>query len=181
MTHLIELSDETFSRLQSHAAPLIDTSESVVNRALDALEADGRLKAPSNISGARLFDGANPPNLTFTTIRSIKLCGSRFSPNQWNALLLAVVEEAMKRLNDCDKVKELIVVNCVSGEKTDTGYKYLPSADISVQGQDANNAWKGIAHIARNMDISIEIVFMWHDNPKAAHSGLTGRFLIEGR
>lgn len=176
----IDISDVTFERLKSLAEPFVDTPETVIVRGLEALEGNEKPKVQATASGPELFDLAKPPNLAFAAIQSIIFCGSDFMPNQWNALLLAVVEEAMLRLDDRRKVKELIVVNCVSGEKTDTGYKYVPSADVSVQGQDSNNAWKAISHIARRLEIPIEVVFTWNDNPKAANPGMMGRFLIEG-
>ncbi len=176
----IDVSDPTFEWLKSLAEPFVDTPETVIIRGLEALEENGKPKVQATASGPVLFDAAKPPNLAFGTIQSITLCGSDFMPNQWNALLLAVIEKAMQRLDDRRKVKELIVVNCVSGEKTVTGYKYVPSADVSVQGQDSNKAWKAISHIARRLGIPIEVVFTWNDNPKAASPGMTGRFLIEG-
>jgi hypothetical protein len=46
---------------------------------------------------------------------------------------------------------------------------------ISVQGQDANYAWKGAAHLACELNIPVAAEFVWKDKPGAAHPGVIGR------
>lgn len=181
MTKEIKISDETFSRLQAQATPLVDTIETVIARALDALEGDTIAPKRTGLAGPQEYDASSPPNLTFTQVRSIELVGETFLPNQWNALLYAIVDQAMERIGDKEKIFNLITVNRVRGQKTDNGYKYVPSGDVSIQGQDANNAWKAISHIARKTGIPVTVSFMWQDNPKAAKPGEQGRFTILGK
>lgn len=35
----------------------------------------------------------------------------------------------------------------------------LADADISVQGQEANNVWRGLFHLAQQLHMPIEVVF----------------------
>jgi hypothetical protein len=73
------------------------------------------------------------------------------------------------------EIADLIVVNHVSGQKEDNGYKYLKELGLSVQGQNSNNAWKAIAHLAKSTGIKVEAGFYWSNHPKAARPNESGR------
>jgi hypothetical protein len=95
----------------------------------------------------------------------------------WNPLLLAAVREAKKTLTK-DQVKALLICNHTLGKKEDNGYKYLDDVGLSIQGQDANNAWKATYCILTAIKAPVEVVFNWQDNPKAASPGATGKFSV---
>lgn len=173
----VTLSIETISRLKSHAEPLVDTYDTVINRALDALDAVSGYDGVD--VGIRSYNPAIPPNLAYTTVKSVIFNGKRFpaAESYWNLVLLAAVREAAKKL-PTKAVKDLIIVNSVLGKKEDNGYKFLEDVGVSVQGQDANGAWKGIYHIVKELKIPIEVTFIWQDNPKAASPGGLGMFLV---
>ncbi len=180
MTHSVNLSDATFMRLQAHAVPLVDTIETVINRVLDTYEA-GKPPAPDESSyGARVFNPAGPPNLAHTKVLSVELCGRRLPPPEtnWNALLVAMIREAAKRLGSAEQIKDLVIVNCVLGRKEEDGYKFLPDVGLSLQGQDSNGAWKAAYHIAKNLGLPISVTFVWFQNEKAVLPGATGRFSV---
>jgi hypothetical protein len=73
----------------------------------------------------------------------------------------------------------LILAKHVKGKKTDQGYRHFPEANMSVQGQDAPNAWKTTANILKAMGYAAEVTFAWYDNPKAANPGQVGKFVIQ--
>lgn len=175
---IVQISQETFARLQAHAEPLVDTIETVINRALDALDGskDGALK-PAKVGG---FDPAAPPSLSFTTVRSATVGGKKFLPNEtyWNSILFSCVKIAAKSGLSPKQLSEIIVVNHVVGAKENSGYKYLKEAGVSIQGQDANAAWKGAYHIAKQVNIAIDVSFVWQNNPKAAFPGQTGKLSV---
>ena len=56
---------------------------------------------------------------------------------------------AAAKVKGQDALKQLIIVNHVAGKKEYIGYRYIPSANVSVQGQDAVGAWKATAHILK--------------------------------
>jgi hypothetical protein len=180
MPHTIEISDQNFTRLQRHATPLVDTIDTILERALDALDGSKTAATIENTIGPKLYDPVRAPSLTFTQITAIELCGKIFKPNQWNALLLAVVDVAFSRLQERDKLMELIHLNCVKGRKVENGYKYVEAADVSIQGADSNNAWKAISIIAIKLRIPVSVTFVWQENPKASNPGVKGRFEISG-
>jgi hypothetical protein len=177
MAPSINVTDPTFARLQKFAKPLIDTPESVIIRLMDAFEKRQSVSPPN---GAKEYGVGAAPNLTHTKVLSIELNGAECpkSETNWNRLLDDVINQAAKKLKDVTALKELLVVNHVIGKKEDQGYRYLATAGISVQGQDANSAWKAVAHIIKSMNFSCRVIFMWYDNDKAAHPGQTGKFTL---
>jgi len=77
-----------------------------------------------------------------------------------------------------EQIRKVIICNFVVGKKEDNGYRYLDDVGVSVQGQDANNAWKATYHILRAIKVPVEVNFVWQDNPKAAAPGSSGKFLV---
>jgi hypothetical protein len=178
MTHSIEVSDELFVRLQGRAKPFVHTPAMIIAMAMDAWDAaDGSL--PSKVD-PKVYDPASPPNLTHTKVLSIVLNGAHFPPGQnyWNYLLDALIKQAAHMGKKPDEVRVLAVVNSVLGQKTDSGYRFIPEAGVSVQGQDANGAWKGIYKLATSLGSSVTVRFAWYENPKAANPGKEGQFQI---
>lgn len=183
MPHMISISDETFARMQSLAIPLVDTPDSIVLRALTALEAGGGGGAkPGEQASAQSFNPAVPPSLSHTTLKSAVLAGTRFerSETSWNNLMIAAIREAFARGNSKLDLALMLTVNCVIGRREDSGYKYIEDVDLSVQGQDANSAWRQTYDLASRIGLGIEVEFVWQDNPKAAMPGATGRFSVGG-
>lgn len=171
----ISVSDATIARMKSHAEPLVDTYDSIINRAFDAL--DREVGVASETQGIQLVSPATPPNLAFTTVHSVTLDGVRFPPSEsyWNHLMYAVIRLA-GRDRSPQELLDLIVVNSVIGRKENNGYRFLEDVGVSVQGQDANGAWKAVYNIARTLKISVQVTFSWQSNPKAAAPGAHGAF-----
>ncbi|MFD0939015.1 T4SS efffector SepA family protein [Methylobacterium trifolii] len=176
MAPSVSLDPSTFSRLQALAVPLVDTIDTVVNRALDALEASKTTAALEPMDGPRSFNPAAPPNLSFTTVRSVKLGSHRFPPKEtyWNSLMVECIREAAKQGKSSDEINDLILVPSIVGKKEESGYKFIQEAGVSVQGQDANAAWRAIFRLATALNLTVEVSFVWQANPKAAFPGDLG-------
>ncbi len=179
MSPTVSISDALYARLQAHAVAFVDTPETVIDRAIDALEARG---APSQntVSGPREFNSASPPNLAFTTLRKITLSSVTFKKAEtyWNPLMFACVKEAAKKGLSPVQIGELMVVPFAIGEKDDNGYVFVKEAGISVQGQASNGAWKQIQHIAAELKLPVTVEFTWQNNDKAAMPNVTGIFKV---
>jgi hypothetical protein len=184
----VDLSPITFSRLQTHAVPLVDTIESVINRLLDAYESQSGtpVAPPENADGSatgRQFNPNTPPDLRHTKVLAIEFDGKPLvrSEANWNGLLNAAIREARAKVKSSADLKKLIIVNFVEGEKSNEGYRFLSDIGLSVQGQDANGGWKGACHIAQQLGRELKAVFIWRDKKGAAFPGMTGEFHIKGR
>lgn len=179
----VSLQDPTFERLQRHAKPLVDTIDSVINRALDALEQSASPAAVTPIDGnaqERRIDPRQLPRLTHTKVLDASIAGTLITRPNWNLLLDEMLRLAMKHVGTFDKLQKLCPVNMVSGRKEDEGYDYLSDIDISVQGQDSNGACRAVVTAAQALGIALEIGFMWRHKEGAAFPGERARIQIAG-
>ena len=180
MSHQIELSDATFARLQKLAVPLVDNTEGVINKLADFYErehpAQANLKkvAPT-AEGPRPFSADAPPDLTHTKVLSVELAGTPLAKTNWHGLLFEIIRRARDRLSGQDDARRLIIVKFVHGKKEEEGYRFIPEVGLSVQGQDANSAWRGAYHIAQQLGIAVDVEFLWRVKEGAAFPGETGR------
>jgi hypothetical protein len=183
----VDLTPTTFTRLQGHAVPLVDTIESVINRLLDAYEAKDGTPVPASDDGAvsnlRQFNPNTPPALTHTKVLAIEFCGKPLprSEANWNGLLNAAIRLAKAKAKTSADLKKLVSVNFVEGKKSDEGYRFLSDIGLSVQGQDANGAWKGACHVVQQLGCKLTATFIWRDKDGAAFPGITGQFNIGAR
>lgn len=173
----VTLDASTIERMKAYAEPLVDNFDTVILKGLDALD---MLKAKNEETPAeRVLNPAAPPNLAFTTVKSIVFAGKRFAAAEtyWNPLLHAVIRESLKHLTK-EQMRNLLTCNYFAGKKEDQGYKYLDDVGISVQGSDANNAWKAIYNILKVIKVPVEVTFVWQDNPKAVSPGATAKLNV---
>jgi hypothetical protein len=185
MSPTVDLTPQTFKRLQSHAVPLVDTIETVITRMLDAFEKTGTPAAPADADGQniRSFNPNTPPDLTHAKILGVTFAGNKLgrSEDNWNGLLNAAVREAFSRAKSAAEFKQLMVVNHVEGVKRDEGYRPLSGTDVSVQGQDANGAWRAACHIAQQLGCDLSVKFAWREKDGAAFPGVTGQMTVSGK
>jgi hypothetical protein len=152
----------------------VDDIESVINKLIDHYKMPGApsaLPAPSSLS--KPLPGPTP-DLTHTKLLSAEIAGQPLKKVDWNALLIAIVEVAASKSAPGQEVAELVIANRVVGPKTNNGYRYIPSANISVQGTDTNGCWKAVAHLANKLNIPVKASYRWYDNEKAAKPNETG-------
>lgn len=176
----ITLEHTTFQRLQQHAKPLVDTPDTVINRAMDALE---KLEEPTALSARqntseREIDPRIIPNLTHTKVLDASIDGEVIQKPNWNSLLDLILIRVMNQLSDFNEVQKLCPVNMVKGRKEGEGYRHLPEIDISVQGLDANTACRTVVGAAKGLGIELDIGFLWRPNKKAAYPGERGRVRV---
>ncbi len=176
----IEISDENFARLQRFAAPLVDSADTALAKVLDLAESGVAHPTAAAVTPGSANVGGAIPDLTHTTVRSAKINGKVLSQSlcNWNAIMMEAVRTAAKSLPKPRDVAELIVVNYVAGKKEGVGFKYVPEAGISIQGQNANKAWLAILHLAQSSNLQVEVTFAWGAHPKAHRPGQVGRVTV---
>ncbi|HLW72133.1 MAG TPA: hypothetical protein VKS22_16100 [Candidatus Binataceae bacterium] len=136
--------------------------------------------APMSTQGRpqpRQFDPDAPPDLRHTKLQSAQLGGMPISgKTNWKTLLVAVVRLAKTKAgNDHAQLQRFLAVPFVVGRKETDGYRFLSDVGLSVQGQDANHAWRYTLHTARQLGIAVEVEFVWRSKDGAAYPGETGR------
>ena len=178
----ITIEQTTFARLQSHALPLVDTVDTVVKRALDALDAsEGRGSGKAGKSLMQVdheVDLRRLPDVTHTKLLAARVDREEIEKPNWNRILDRVVVLAMQNVGSFDQLNRMCPVNMVSGQKTVEGYHYLSEIDVSVQGLSAKEACGALVEIARRSGTDLEITFLWRDKDGAAHPGDTGRLTM---
>lgn len=123
------------------------------------------------------LDPEAPGDLTHTKpIRSV-ISGKEIDDTDWIKIVRKIHIIALKQglslknLIELSSVKANVIQVDRKGEK---GYHYLPEIDISIQGVDANRAWKIILHLAKNLNIPIEVYFEWK---KGSNAGKKRKFI----
>ncbi|TLX11751.1 hypothetical protein [Rhizobium sp. MHM7A] len=177
MSHNIIISDELFSRLQARAVPLVDTIESVITRILDGDTGD---KIDSTPEGYRLFDPASPPNLGHTSVLSATVDGQllKSADTFWNSIIVAMIRVLAARGMSAKDIDATLPSNSAVGQKSGNGYKFIKEAGVSIQGLDANNAWRTIFLLSTVANISVDVKFKWQNKEGAQMPGVIGAFII---
>lgn len=175
------IKDSTYERLQRHAEPLVDSVDTVINRALGALEhgvggaaSTGRARVPNE----RQIDPKVIPNLTHTKVLDASIGGQPFARPNWKRLVQEMLRRSMKQAGNVEQLRRICPVNVVEGKKEDEGFNYLPHINISFQGQDANDACRAIVTAASALGILVDIGFMWRNKSEAAHPGERARLKV---
>lgn len=178
----ITIQEQTFERLQRHARPFIDTPDTVINLALDALEQLGSASVVKDggVGTERQIDPRALPNLTHTKVLEAFIDGEAIAKANWNSLLDEILRRALKHVGTYEKLRQLCPVNMTKGRKEDEGYSYLSDIDVSVQGQDANAACRTVITAAQGLGLALNIGFMWRPKDTAAYPGERARIQIKG-
>ena len=179
MSKQVSLSDQTVTRLKRLAEPLEDTFDSVITRLLDNFEAQEEPRPATvaielNNSG-RQFDPLNPPSLTHTKLMVASVAGTPLPNPNWNGLLDALLRHGFSTFGDYDALDAISPLNLIKGRKTDEGFHFLSDVGFSVQGQDANDAWRHAVFLAQILGCDVQAQFMWRLKEGAAFPGEIGR------
>src|SRR5262245_11122136 len=133
---MVTISNSNFSRLQSHATPLVDDLDSVLAKILDVYEKTmGSKPVAATPVGededlsVKIYPSENPPLLTYTSLNNVLISGTAFDKKYWNPVLfemirLAAVKMGMKNL------KPHLDVNYKEGEHSGFG-EYIKEAGIT--------------------------------------------------
>lgn len=183
MSYSVEIPDELFARLQRHAVPFVDTPVTVIERAMVALEAKaGDVFSEEGEGAPRAFNPAAIPNLKFTSVLSASVDGKALKKSEcyWNSIMLRVIAVAAQKGHATQDILNLLTVNSEPGKREDSGYKFVPEANLSIQGQESNAAWRQGYALASSFGIAIELIFVWQDHPKAALRNQQGSLHVKG-
>lgn len=202
----IEVSQETYDRLQQRAVPFEDTPESVIVKLLDESGSQGQ---PSTGRAGGVADGVdevltgtalgksaqpfgagvkidvaiddpfNPPSLKHTKVLHAEVDGQEVVKANWTTVRQTVVAIALGRGGyNVRQLLEMCPMNAVETPKNDEGYTYYVDLGVSIQGQDANHAWQATAAVARALGLGVKVWFQWRTKPDAEYPGKWGLLTI---
>ena len=169
----IEISEETLHRLKSLAEPLVDTTDTIINKALNALE-----KQSGNLSvdHERQVDLERMPSMLHTKVLDASIAGVPASKLRWNHILRDILRLAAERNEDLVYLRNLAQpLNMVGNQRTGQNYVYLPELGVSLQEGDANRTCQAIISASKSLGLALDIGFEWRDKDGAEHPGQRGR------
>jgi len=178
---VIRISDPTFQRLQSLARPFEDTPSSVIDRLLDlhddveaarpeALKAGVHAKLSVSESKPSSWpESDRVPDLTHARIVVGSFAGK--SIQNWNDLIHVAHRVAFGKEKDLDKIQSISKSNILRGHFRSSGFHHLKDLDISIQNVNANDAWQRALHMAKSLDVPIQLEVEWEHKRGAAHPG----------
>lgn len=91
----------------------------------------------------------SPENLTHTKIINGKF-GNQNILN-WNKLVDVAHIQAMNAIGDFSDLANFSISGISKGRRSDKGFRFLPEIGISIQGENANHAWKSALHLAKKL------------------------------
>ncbi len=177
MMPMVPLSDHTYQLLQQLAVPFVDNPESVIERLAKA-ELDRRGKqtdAPEPELQEIVLKPTNPPSLAHTRLLKAHVNGTALEKPNWNKLLRQLHVVAKEKLGSFEALRAASAANIRRGQYSESGFEYVPEAEISVQGIEAKLAWLHALKLAEATDTSLSVEFEWRDKEGAAHPGRQGR------
>jgi hypothetical protein len=175
----IVLSDTYDAKLKRLAEPFVDTRESIIQRLID--EAVAKAETMSNRNGhahpvvknMRQLHPDAPGDLTHTRVLSATIDGQQLHHPKWKGVMDHLHVIGLQHLGSFEALKQASGANLRKGRFEKDGYKYLPQADLSIQGVAAKLAWSHSLHLARTLKVPVRLEIQWHDKPEAAHPGET--------
>lgn len=189
MPTTVVLPDLLVTKMQSVAVPFKDTPLTVIERAVDTLiekmQGSGgpqhtAVAAAAGSDGSVVYPAEAPPSLTFTKPLAITLAGKPLPKNElyWNLLLFRVISLAAAKM-DKQAFRQALLVNYMEGKNEENGFRYIPEGKLSVQGSDANNAWKATVHLVKAAGFKVDVMFRWGTQEGAANPGQVARMSIQ--
>jgi len=169
MMPVIRISDTTYRLLQKHAVAFEDSQDSVVMRMAEFY--DQHHKQSTDIEAVPTNNNERTPDLRFTKVLDARF--GNWSVNNWNNLLKEALIQAWKQARDFDALQRMTSANITPGKRSDCGYKHIPEIDIDIsyQGVDAASAWELSKEIAQQLQVPLEVTFMWRNKKGAARPG----------
>ena len=168
-----EISDFAFKYLKVMAEPLVDTVETALDKLI--LEHQSFFGEPSRtekINESNTYRRANLPDVKFTAIDAATV-GGKPCKASWNHILEATIAACATKGTLREDIKAILDANVFLGKRSDTGFRYVAEADISIQGLEANRAAHNILKLADRFDVSARIEVAWPSMSKGAHPGST--------
>jgi hypothetical protein len=181
----LNITEDTFRRLQAKGRALIDTANDVVVMLLDfhdkyssEVEAAAAAGGGVDVTDHTVYDAKNPPTLRFAEVDTASLNGELLEVKSWNRVFFETIRQASAILGE--GLTNHLATKWIQGKQD--GLVHIPDAGISVRGGDADFCWRSIVKLAKAAKFSVLIDFHWpKDQPRSAFPGHKGRLQFDGR
>ncbi|WP_422371120.1 T4SS efffector SepA family protein [Hoeflea sp.] len=171
----IEISSAAFDFLKTRAKPLEDTTVSVVDRLISEFET--LLKGnPSTHSGV-LINAIDAPSMKHTTVIDAKIDGVAASQNYWNNILEDTIRICVNKGADPSTVRKLLSANIKENSHSENGFRFIPEANFSFQGLEANRAFKNIVSLITSFHVPINITVKWPNRDDVTMPNATAQII----
>lgn len=187
MMPVVRINDATFASLSTlktwfGTKTPSDTIDQIVREAMEQLgiAQDDDEEAPPLAAAEDVMEFTTTPGLSFTKPVTAIIDGQTIQNPRWSAILIAMVTHLKNKGFSGEKLSRELQIPSKATSYEDEGFKYYPDLGLSIQGQSAADAWKEADRIAKKWRISIDVTFVWRENPKAQHPGRSG-ILRSGR
>ena len=175
----IQIEETTHRRLQSNAVPLEDSHDTVINRALDALETK---EVPTDKKGMDqsiiTLDPNHLPNLSHTKIRSASVDGMIVKHPHWYEIHNMLIRIAMQRGKLLSWLRQECCARIIEGDTKEHNYNYLDGYDISVQETSARRSCQTVVNIASALSIPVKMELTWIEQIPPKFRGKSGLLRI---
>ena len=196
----IQITKRTYDRLKRKADPFEDTPDSVIIRLLDkddaglgmqsngipdATSADSLTADPTTGTGLEVDivvdNPLAPPSLKHAKVLRAVVNGREIAKPNWTTVRQSVVTIGIaEEGHDLRWLLGVCPVNAVPGVKNDEGYTHYPELGVSIQGQNAHNAWGATVSAARALGVPVKVWFQWRAKPDAKYPGKRGLLTVSG-
>ena len=180
----ISISESTHTLLAQCARPLVDDYDSVISRLAKAwLSQNGR--EAGSASGEAVSrevvktPAESPEDLAHTRVLSASVDGRELTRANWNAMVRETHLAALRSLGSVDRLIQASDAHVKAGKHERAGFRYVPEGDFSVQGLEANLAWRYLLALAKRIERSVQVVFEWRRKEGAQHPGRRGELAWE--
>lgn len=168
---VIRIPDPLYKRLQAIAEPFVDTPVTVIERLLNEYEGKNQFQKPLENESYKILDPDAPGKLNHTKVFKADIACETIYQTNWNRIVDKAHELAVQEGMSIEDLLKFSLSNVVLGENKNNGFHYVPSLGISVQGVDANYAWRNTLHLIRKLGLPIEIYFEWRNKEGVEFSG----------
>ncbi len=171
MMPVVRLPESTYRKLQSVAVPLEDSVVTVIERLLDEYAAKQQEQQEQHV---HILNPDKPGDLRHTRVLGAQVGNTEIRTPNWSKLVDTIHLLALRDIS-ATSLAQVSLSNIKSGKHTGRGFHYLPEADVSVQGMQADKAWRDVLHLARHLNVAVEVMFEWRNNEGASYPGEQGK------
>jgi len=125
--------------------------------------ADSMSVSPPQLPPAAIeeLNPADPPDLARTSIRA-SFAGPKTS--SWSGLVRLGVGFALNQGRPFSELCDILESRLIEGSHKKSGFTPVPGTNVSVQGMDANKAWRDALRLAQTLNCPLEVSFRWQDS-----------------